>query len=614
MVAFALIPILGYTMLICFWARGRAELALFAAITAITTVAYLFSLVGLLQPAAVVIFWAGVLLCLGMPVLIRRRSPELIPQLLSPGIVLFVVYTVVQWSLFHGAEYFFWDEFSHWGLAVKELNFHDRLWGADSNVMFVHYPPVATVWHYFVTRNTGYSEASVLHAQFLLLLAPTMSLYRHVTWRRAYWIPVVLSLQVFLFVNLGQGTSSLYMDHILAVVFGGIAVAYLADETSPRNLVLFVPPLFCLALVKELGGFLAAAAAVWIMVDRLLLAGTIRLPRGRQAMVQTLVVALLLATPFVAVATWKGYVFHHNLTSYVDVAGTDASEVIGTMWGDGEPYHDTVRLRFREVLATQQVSRSELSLKLNEFTYSVRGHYPDGFRMSALGFVLASLVLLAARTALAERRRRTLIWTAVFLALLFAAYAYLMLLLYLAVFPQHKAVQLSSYVRYINTVVLPVVIVGLACYLPLGRRFGWKYGRRFAGAGVVVSCLLWLYLVETPYLQQLHVASPVHPVRKRVTELTAPVSSSIPAGKRVYVISLVRDNGFMEVLLRYELSPIRTTFGIPKTMKDFEGQDYVWVFALDEVDISRLGGPFESGHRLFEVTDIEGRIDLRPVM
>jgi hypothetical protein len=601
-------------MLICFWARGRAELALFAAITAITTVVYLFALVGLLQPAAVVIFWAGVLLCLGMPAFIHRRSPELIGQLLAPGISLFVLYTVVQWSLFHGAEYFFWDEFSHWGLATKEIVYNDRLWGADGNVRFVHYPPASSIWHYFVAQNTGYSEASVLHAQFLLLLAPTMSLYRRVTWKRPYWIPVVLALQIILFVNLGQGTSSLYMDYILAVLFGGIAVAYLADETSPRDLVLFVPPLFCLALVKEMGVFLAAAAALWIGVDRLLLAGTIRLPRERPALVQAIVVAVLLATPLVAFTTWKGYVSRHDLTTDVDVAGARAGQIVDAMRGEGEPYHDTVRLRFREVLSTQQVSRSEFSQQLNEFTFSVRGHYPQGFRMSALGFVLASLVLLAVRTALAERRRRTLVWTSVFLALLFAAYAYLMLLLYLAVFPQQKAVQLSSYVRYINTVVLPVVMVGLACYLPLGSRFGWRYGRRFAGAGIVVSCLAWLYLVETPYLAQLHVARPVQPVRGRVAELMAPVTNAVPDDARVYVISLVRDNGFMEVLLRYELSPIRTTFGTPKAMSDFQGQDYVWVFALDEADISRLGGPFASGHRLFEVTDSEGRLDLRPVM
>jgi len=600
MVVFALLPIFGYTMLISYLARGRAELALFTAVTAIASVVYLFALVGLLQPAAVVMFWAGVLLCLGMPAVIHRRSPGLIPQLLAPGIVLFVLYTVVQWSLFHRAEYFFWDEFSHWGLATKELALHDRLWGPDSNVQFTHYPPLAAVWHYFITRNTEHSEAVVLFAQFLFMLAPTMSLYRRVTWKSAYWIPVVLLLQIFLFANLGHGTSSLYMDHILAVLFGGIAVAYLADETSPRELVLFVPPLFCLALVKELGVFLAAAVAIWIVVDKIVLAVAIRL--------------LLLATPFVAFSTWKGYVSRHDLTADVDVAGTSGGEVIGALWREGEPYHGTVRRRFREVLWAQQVSRSEFTQKLNEFTYSVRDYYPKGIRLSAIGFVLASLGLLGARAVAAKRRRRTLVWTSIFLPILFAAYAYLMLLLYIAVFPQGKAEQLSSYVRYINTAVLPVVMVAMACYLPLGRPFGWKSGRRHVGAAVIVLCLAWIYLVETPYLRQVYGARPVQPVRARVAELTAPVSSSVPAGARVYVISLVRDNGFMEVLLRYELSPIRTTFGSPKAMRDFQGQDYVWVFSLDEAEVSRLGGPFASGHRLYEVTDSEGRLELRPVM
>ncbi len=97
-------------------------------------------------------------------------------------------------------------------------------------------------------------------------------------------------------------------------------------------------------------------------------------------------------------------------------------------------------------------------------------------------------------------------------------------------------------------------------------------------------------------------------------ELTAPVRKVLPTDARVYVISLVRDNGFMEVLLRYELSPLRTTFGIPKSMREFRGHDYVWVFALDDAAISRLEGMLSSGHRLFRVTEDARGLNLAPVM
>jgi hypothetical protein len=221
---------------------------------------------------------------------------------------------------------------------------------------------------------------------------------------------------------------------------------------------------------------------------------------------------------------------------------------------------------------------------------------------------------LGARIFLAVRNRRALTWTTVFLAAFFTAFAYLLLLLYIAVFPQHKAEQVASYIRYINTVVLPVVMVALAWYLPLGNRFGWRTDRRHVGVAVVALCLACLYLVEKPYLKQISGPPSVPQIRQRVSNMTGRVTRSIPDDARVYVISLVRDNGFFEVLLRYQFSPVRTTFGMPKSIREFRGQDYVWVFALDEKSLSRLGKMFTPGYRLFEVYHSEGQLELSPVI
>jgi hypothetical protein len=64
---------------------------------------------------------------------------------------------------------------------------------------------------------------------------------------------------------------------------------------------------------------------------------------------------------------------------------------------------------------------------------------------------------------------------------------------------------------------------------------------------------------------------------------------------------------------RVELAPIRTFFGTPKAMREMRGHDYVWVFTLDDAAASRLGGVLDFGHRLFEVGERGGRVDLRPV-
>jgi hypothetical protein len=161
-----------------------------------------------------------------------------------------------------------------------------------------------------------------------------------------------------------------------------------------------------------------------------------------------------------------------------------------------------------------------------------------------------------------------------------------------------------------------MVMIALAVWLPVGADFGWRGQRAAFGPWVPAVVLLFFYIVETPYVTPLTGNRPQVTVRARVSDRVRDVRERVPPDASLYVISLVRDNGFMETLLRYELAPARVTFGslssAAELQREVQAHDYMFVFSLKPGETTRLGGAFGSGETLFAVESAGGRIRLVP--
>jgi hypothetical protein len=263
------------------------------------------------------------------------------------------------------------------------------------------------------------------------------------------------------------------------------------------------------------------------------------------------------------------------------------------------------------------VSASAISQDFNEFSYAIRDRYPTGFRFSAVGFAILATALILLRALVAARERDVLYRLAGFVALVFVVYATLLYLLYALVFPEEKAVNVASYVRYIDIVVLPVVMIGFAPWLALGARFGWRARREQLGIWLPAATLAFLYLFETPYLALIVEARPRVGVRARVQDRLRDVRELVPRDASLYVIPTVRDNGFLQTLLRYELAPQKVAFGAPATTDELQralrGYEYLYVFAFNRTGVAQLGGPFASGAALYRIDDVRGTLRLMPL-
>nr|MBF0684849.1 hypothetical protein [Pseudomonas sp.] len=65
-----------------------------------------------------------------------------------------------------------WDEFSHWALITKYILADERLFDADTGVLFKSYPPGAALIHFFFATSFGpINEFEVVFSHFLLFVA-----------------------------------------------------------------------------------------------------------------------------------------------------------------------------------------------------------------------------------------------------------------------------------------------------------------------------------------------------------------------------------------------------------------------------------------------------------
>ena len=126
----ALAAILGWALIFARWLPGRPGTAIFLAQAAILSMLYTLACLGQLWLGATLLFWAGNAALVGIAM---RQWASSVRFLTSVPCVLFVFYAAANWLLFSEAQYYFWDEFTQWGLVTREMLATHNLYDLASN-------------------------------------------------------------------------------------------------------------------------------------------------------------------------------------------------------------------------------------------------------------------------------------------------------------------------------------------------------------------------------------------------------------------------------------------------------------------------------------------------
>ena len=627
----SLIPIIGTALAWRRWQTITAASAMLHVVSAILIVLFLGSLLGLLLPVTMLLMLVGTLLA-AIEGYRLARSKASLPM----PFVIMIVLGVAFWLIHSGSSYFFYDEYAHWGVFIKEMLASNQIWGADTNAWHPRYLPGTSLWQYFFAVNSRNPEGAAYLAQFVLLITPLLVLWEKTTWRQVGWHIGILVLLIVTITNFGHGFASLYVDHLLGAWFAGILFNFVLESGTGRKFALlgYLLPLAVLVLIKTTGVFFALSASgimalVLFAQNNLGATGTAWGSRLRDAMI------LPLLTVVLSLAIMSIWNMNRDAVGLgigdISSAGIVSGLIERQSIFDSEQQSELTR-HYIDVVLHHQISKDEMSAQFHAFSYSTVPLFKDRFRLTTASLLALSAILLffLSRTTVAADIRQRWSITASLVWLTAVAYIAVLYLGYRYVSGNENGLVLSSYVRYAHSMLLPVA---LFCFAPLLPAFADSqlppvriFDRLKLSRHAVIYTVLLVALIvfERPYLKTLYTAQQPRVLRSQIEPLAVQLREAIGTARLWVFFPSADTSGFTGHLVKYQLTPgpayveedRSVLLDNQAALKDELGNwEYAW-FPLQNPEfdaaMERLIGNAAT-ERIFRITGSGADISLEPV-
>lgn len=592
--------------------RKKMELMLPLTIFGNILVSYL---VGMLAPSLAWGFYANLLLyaaALGYVIyLLIKEKRRVLEALKSPGLlvwtILFVYIIVINW----GRVYSSWDEFSHWGLVVKNMYLFDSFSNHEySTVTFGEYPPALALWQYFVTRLCGtYSESAVYMATGWFVAALCTPLVSRFSGKKI--VAALFSALVLIFMPLIFYPSYLvllYVDPFLGILLGYILVFdYISEKRDVFYCINMFATISVLCLVKTTGAFLALVAIAIIVASDIL---------RKRAKANIRIWCVLLAGVLFGKYSWDLYLQITGFQAAWNTGGVSMQNVVSLLTGGMQKYQRDSIMNFIDALSDYKFGGRVVTMYLPAWI--------------AL-FIILFLLIVHVSCGEEKKKHNRCLMAGMLCG--FGIFVVSLQVLYLFTYNSTEAVVLASFERYISTflVAIAYVILGVLTV---------EFANKGKGSqAVAVGMCSLLFFMPLSYIFDVTILSPIHcnksvAYREEHLQIEQYTDMLDYTKDKVMYISQ-EDNGIDKMILSYLIAPVESdgslwSFGGPyvdidnwsKTMTpqellehlDTQGCTYVYVFGINDYFTETFGELFEveqiQEKAMYRYVQEEGRLKL----
>ncbi len=360
------------------------------------------------------------------------------------GFIVFTIIYMLIWALNYDKCFRTADEFSHWGMFLKETLRIDRLY-CTSPVGIVHktYFPGITMFEALWCRlSLGYSEANSYRGIQMLassMMFPMIMRKKEMPADSAgkpgmislicrtliiFGIPLFFSYDFY---------HSIYQDLIFGVFVAFCMYLIITDDGESYTVFLLVLALFMLIMAK----MTAVAFVPMIVLFYLVHIHKHVIRRG----------LILMGAPFGMMYILNAYIKHH-------VSGTDLSFSIFT------PEAIWAVISHNGVITYQNDVERGYFTKL--FTDGVCGRIPF---VAGVIFLIVILLVWAYRVREDVKLRGVVRLTALWIGLAAIAYVIMMYFMYMLTLVEFEARMIASYSRYMGSFMLGVVLMSVSMYM-----------------------------------------------------------------------------------------------------------------------------------------------------
>lgn len=388
---------------------------------------------------------------LGLGMWKRKEWGEYKRMLFTSGLVAFLVIYVLVFIYDLARGFAVWDEFSHWGMMLKEMVRLDKFYSVEASNLMVHkdYPPIMQLFELFwIKLCGGFSEAyaeRALHTFELSFVVPFIAekVIRKKAVMKEFLVAICAGALIVCGIIMFDEHivfHTIYNDYVMAVVVAYLLATALMSDTMTwfEIMVLSVGGGFLL-LLKQMGMPLYLMSIVFY-IGVTLTRGRKKVEKEKLSLQKKACIVVALIMPFVWYFVWGRIT--SGVAKQFSLSDMNMFEFINILRGQGEEWQTLTVQNYMMAIGRTNISTSFIL-------------------MSYLQGVLTFSVLLWGIYELFKKNleKRKVIILEVVLVIGAVLYGVAMLLLYTMSFSSYEGLALASFERYMGTYLIIMVVV-----------------------------------------------------------------------------------------------------------------------------------------------------------
>ncbi len=381
-----------------------------------------------------------------------------------------------------------WDDFSHWGMMVKEMFRIDKLYSVPTSTLMVHkdYPPIMQLLELFFSHLIGkYDESSLIRfvrlSCFVLFLPALDHIGKFDKKNIIIKTIIIMGIAFLTFMLFDEGViHSIYNDYVMTIVVSYLIIHIILSKNPLENfsLVVLSLGLSFLVLTKQIALTLYFMVLFMFFIDVFLKyrQDKIRLSKKSTIYMVLKVLILLVIIPLLLWKGWSRYVEKLNLTQQFNISNVNLADLPGIIYGSkGEKYQIDTASNYLYAIKTKKITTSD-TLNLS---------YVQCF---ALVILLLYLIWIYGKKYFYKKE---LFFLAVTLSIGFIGYAFVMLVSYVFLFDSNEGPILACFIRYVGAYVLICLSVVIMLFVFIENKKGDSIKKLF----IIFLCL---FIIQSP--------------------------------------------------------------------------------------------------------------------
>jgi len=543
---------------------------------------YIFGILGLLKFGIYTVVLVSLMCALFCCYNIYKNKQNFISHVLTPGFAIFIIFFILIWWAQRGRMLTSWDEFSHWGLVVKNMYIFNALGNyPDATTMFKGYPPATSLFEYFWVKLSGnFSEGNLFRAMNILYFSLMLPIFKNIEWKHFGKIIIrtlfILILPLVFYKNF---YICITVDAILGIMFAYILINYFTNELDTYTILSISFALFILSLTKSSGSALAFITVLIIAMDILFInRQDLKRYIGKGNSFKKFKRVVIVSYPLLFTVAAK-----YSWSLYLSITKTNES------WNTSKvTLHGLTSIFDGSSLLYQKQTL------INFFNFLSKSLLTDHIlKISFIGWmlILIFISIIFIYFICKEDDQKCFKVATIVLFVGAGIYTLSLLVLYLFTYTEYEAVKLASCARYLDTYLLGILVflIAMICLKDHENRVKSNLLTMF----LILLLLLTTKLnpiLDITFLAPSSIKSSIS-LRKVFEPITKIKQTTSNKNDKVYFISIA-DEGFDLMVSKYNMTPIKLNIGAWSIGKPYYKGD-IWT---KDIDVNKWSEQLKNGY------------------